>query len=119
MADREYNGWTNWHTWAFALWIDNSEQSHHARMFLCRAVVSADESCTVLSKHITLCAKELLLASGCTDDVDLGKVNFDEIADHWIEDVEEPETEYDRQQREDDEAGDLAMRFDKEHGSQD
>ena len=27
--DREYNGWTNWHTWNLMLWIDNTEEVYH------------------------------------------------------------------------------------------
>ena len=27
MTHKEYNGWTNYETWAVALWLDNSEQS--------------------------------------------------------------------------------------------
>ena len=114
MADREYNGWTNWDTWAFALWIDNVQHTHFARMLLCQEIVDTGGGCTELSKSLCIGAKELLMSSGCTDDIDLAKVSFDEIADHWIEDAEEPESAYDRQQRENDEAGDIAMRFERE-----
>ena len=24
----EYNGWTNWETWDFKLWMDNNEYDH-------------------------------------------------------------------------------------------
>ena len=34
MSNQEYNGWTNWETWNFKLWIDNSEDSYKAVMFL-------------------------------------------------------------------------------------
>lgn len=27
MTHKEYNGWTNYETWAVALWLDNDEQS--------------------------------------------------------------------------------------------
>lgn len=29
MEANKYNGWTNYETWAVALWIDNEESSYH------------------------------------------------------------------------------------------
>ena len=40
--DREYNGWTNWDTWAFALWVDNEESSYRARRELLNVASSAN-----------------------------------------------------------------------------
>jgi len=31
-----YNGWTNYETWAVALWIDNDEDSYRERQELAR-----------------------------------------------------------------------------------
>lgn len=32
MTDERYNGWTNYETWAAALWIDNDQEAYnHAR----------------------------------------------------------------------------------------
>ena len=28
MSDKKYNGWTNYETWAVALWIDNEQSSY-------------------------------------------------------------------------------------------
>ena len=34
MRNENYNGWTNWETWNFKLWLDNSEDSHKAVMYI-------------------------------------------------------------------------------------
>ena len=120
--DREYNGWTNWDTWAFALWVDNTELSYKVRRELCETVATsgrdAEDMPDVLEKVLRDNATNLLVVSGCKDPIELDNVNFEEISEHWMEDVEElipeEESEYDRMQREEDEHGDLLMRRDKE-----
>jgi|TARA_R100000084_G_C4551782_1_gene100427 hypothetical protein len=122
MTDREYNGWTNWDTWAFALWVDNTETSYRVRMGLCQTVAESDRDREdmdgVLAKVLRDNADDLLLVSGSTDTHDISKINFAEIAEHWMEDVEdlipEKESEYDERVRDEDEEGDILMRRDKE-----
>ena len=29
MQDNTYNGWTNWETWNFMLWVNNNEKLHN------------------------------------------------------------------------------------------
>ena len=93
MTDREYNGWTNWDTWAFALWVDNTETSYRVRMGLCQTVAESDRDREdmdgVLAKVLRDNADDLLLVSGSTDTHDISKINFAEIAEHWMEDVED------------------------------
>ena len=116
--DREYNGWTNWDTWAFALWVDNTELSYKTRMEICRCVAEQGSGVTVLGEELERLSKHLLIVSGCTDRIALDSVDFHEIAEHWWEDVEEyapsEESEYDRRMRDEDEEGDILMRRDKE-----
>jgi hypothetical protein len=35
-AEKSYNGWANYETWAVALWIDNEEESYVSRQALAR-----------------------------------------------------------------------------------
>lgn len=122
MTDREYNGWTNRDTWAFALWVDNTELSYKTRLELCKTIATSgrdkEDMPDVLAKVLQDNATNLLVVSGCNDTIDLDKINFKEISGHWMEEVEElipeEESEYDRMQREEDEHGDLLMRRDKE-----
>ena len=32
--DNTYNGWTNWETWNFKLWLDNSEDTYKSIIYL-------------------------------------------------------------------------------------
>jgi len=38
-----YNGWTNYETWAVALWIDNEEGSYYARQELAEPFIAPED----------------------------------------------------------------------------
>ena len=87
MSNQEYNGWTNWETWNFKLWIDNDESSY-------RAVLELAEDCekNELSKELELWADDMIKAvkieSGFFADVcnsAIKEINFYEIAESYIE----------------------------------
>ena len=52
----EYNGWTNYETWAVKLWMDNEESSY--RFWAERAQECADEAKGTLSANARLTGKE-------------------------------------------------------------
>lgn len=87
-TDNTYNGWTNWETWNFKLWIDNNESSY-------KAILELAESCEKkeLSKELRLWAYDMIEATrlecGFFADVcnsAVKQINFYEIAESYLED---------------------------------
>jgi hypothetical protein len=100
MTDR-YNGWTNYETWNVALWLGNDEGSYHywnhqayqclqdaegdkqeAALILARYLESEITEMNPLADHQASTYSDMLTAA-------LGRVNWDEIARHWIDDIDE------------------------------
>jgi len=81
MTDQEYNGWTNYETWATNLWIDEYQ------MFDAENVPESDSCLSdyveefVLSKLVDNFASDLIRCS-------LGNVNWSEILEHLREKFE-------------------------------
>ncbi len=107
--DKTYNGWTNYETWNVALWLDNDQGSYRhwrseaqdawdsaeATSYRTRESVAtrdlADRLKTDLEEGNPLadqasCYSDLLGAA-------LSEVNWDEIASHYIADVDKEEEE--------------------------
>lgn len=102
MATKTYNGWTNYETWAVALWIDNEEGSQNywqdearrtykvayatsyatkremAKFALADAMKEEFEQST---PEVTGLWADLLSAA-------LSEVDWHEVADHYLDDVE-------------------------------
>jgi hypothetical protein len=81
-----YNGWTNYETWAVALWIDNEPGSYEERRDLARRARSAYDLAGSLKSWMTDAAPDL----GATLWADLlgaalSEVNWQEIAENWYE----------------------------------
>jgi hypothetical protein len=92
---RQYNGWTNYETWAVALWLDNDERTYHEIRDLVEEhkdkelfvladvlrdyVLDLEDIYAVRSK--TSLASDLLGAA-------LEEVDWYEIAENYREDVE-------------------------------
>jgi hypothetical protein len=107
MADRTYNGWTNYETWCVNLWIDNDKGSQdfvrdQAREFYDEAkadtvghvVWTQSETARFrladwLKDHWEENRPELPDAYGDLLGGALGAVNWDEIARHHIDAVKE------------------------------
>ena len=95
MSNQEYNGWTNWETWNFKLWLDNSEDSYKAVMFLALEVEESKEGAFTLSKELEslandLCEESVVFESGFFNDVcnsAIKAVNFYEIAESYLEEL--------------------------------
>lgn len=93
-----YNGWTNYETWAVALWIDNEEPSYRQRVDMASEAVeehegNKEEAATLLSRQLKDWLEEMQPDLGGTLWGDLlnaamSEVNWYEIAESWVEEVE-------------------------------
>jgi hypothetical protein len=102
-----YNGWTNYETWNVALWIDNEEPSYRywrdvaqeawndaeATETFTRREVAALALAARLKDEVTEGAPELTGTYGDLLGAALSEVNWHEIADNWLDDVEVEEEE--------------------------
>jgi len=97
MTDQTYNGWTNWETWNFKLWIDNDEQSYKMVIEMAEDVYRRNKgTITDLSKELESFADNMrceikvdtgFFADVCNSAIKL--VNFYEIAESYLEEINE------------------------------
>lgn len=105
-----YNGWTNYETWNVALWIDNEEGTYHEAREKTQAAYDAtdedlsheercQEAARDLSNELEEWVKETMLPDlGASFAADLlgaavSEINWYELAEHWLSEVDEPEKE--------------------------
>lgn len=92
MANDKYNGWTNRATWLVQLWLDNEQGTQVALYDIAR---SNRESLANTADGIKDYIEELLpeLDGFAADlmSVAIGEVNWSEIAEHAIENLDEQE----------------------------
>ena len=107
MTKKEYSGWYNYETWNAALWLDNDQGSYGyftEEAQRCYNEASGDDrlydaTCRLeglLEAHFEQEAEENSPKYGWMADAInsyLGEVNFREIAEHYIEDVDKTEEE--------------------------
>ncbi len=115
MADKTYNGWTNYETWNVALWIDNEQGSYRQRCEMAQECWDQAEEPSVNARltgrepfsryEKARMALERALKSWIEDDApDLGaslysdllgaalqEVDWREIAENFLEDVDKEE----------------------------
>jgi hypothetical protein len=125
MSDNRYNGWTNYETWAVALWIDNDQGSQEhwggvAHEAYEEAVRDPNEDTRDQWTHSAAVAVAERLKDDLTDEEScpllgqasvysdlltaaLGEVNWYEIAEHMVEDCERAEIEADIRPADEDE----------------
>ncbi|NDC23223.1 MAG: hypothetical protein EBZ49_03705 [Proteobacteria bacterium] len=92
MTNEKYNGWTNYETWNFNLWFDDCF-TEQAQEFLDDCEGGKDEATRKLASYIEDYADEVLEIpkTGFLADMAsaaLREVNFEEIAEHYIDDCE-------------------------------
>lgn len=104
-----YNGWKNYETWNVALWIDNDQGSYSER---CEMAQRAWDEAEQDDKEDQLNDAKRALADSLKDWIEemnplasdasvfadllgaaLGEVDWYEIAENFLEDVEKPEPE--------------------------
>jgi hypothetical protein len=99
MNDKTHNGWANYETWAWNLWLDNEQGSQEAAMQMAREAIADAEPNAVFTKEQ---AAQYALADRMKDEAEeampevegvwadllrgaLSEVNWSEIAKYWIE----------------------------------
>ena len=107
MEKNEYNGWTNYETWNFKLWIDNDEMTNNCINDYARQLLTKSGRIPAVDRDADIYDLSLFL-SGLADhwvkDADLKpcwvsdmvnsavkEVNFYEIAEQWWLVIEEEE----------------------------
>lgn len=114
MTNETYNGWTNYETWNVALWLDNEENSYiywretaqacwdHATEKSAGVVWTRDEAATfalaeLLKADIEESNPVADSASMYADMMGaaLSEVNWREIAEHYIDDVDKGDEDAD------------------------
>jgi len=102
MANDRYNGWTNYKTWNCALWLDNDYGEYqHWRSVTLEALRNADgdtlaekkenaayDLSKALESYIEENAPEVSGFYGDILHAALRKVNYYEIAEHWLSDCD-------------------------------
>ncbi len=93
--DETYNGWKNYPTWAVNLWLENDEPLYRETLTMAKfARRQADPSNGLASSLRYWVTDELAPDLGATFAADLlryafGEVDWHEIADAWLENLEE------------------------------
>lgn len=95
MNTKEYNGWTNYETWNVKLWLDNDCDSYELARDLVR---QAGNDAYRVSKALQEMVEEQQPDLGASMFADLlsaalHEVNWYEIAEHYLADVEPEEDE--------------------------
>ncbi len=89
-----YNGWTNRETWLVGLWLDNEETSYTVCRMMARQTLekegdrAAGVFATYLREEIENSIPPLPGLAGDLMGVALAKVNWYEIAKHYLDDME-------------------------------
>ncbi len=90
MTKQEYNGWTNYETWNYKLWLDNNQATYDAVRTLAKKHNDAYELSIELSK-VAHDNAPLLEASFYSDvlNASIREVNFFEIAESYLEEIKD------------------------------
>ena len=90
-----YNGWTNYETWNVALWLDNEEGSYHYWNDRAQEIANdegkEDGACTLADELKASIGDNAPELEGTYSDLlsaALSEVDWYEIAEHYMSDVE-------------------------------
>ena len=96
----KYNGWTNYETWNFNLWITNEEEDYNYALELAEDSENPYELSKKLEGWAEDMANEVLTsneyAHGFIKDMvnsSVGEVNFYEVAEHLWDEIHDEEEE--------------------------
>ena len=78
--DKSYNGWTNWETWNYMLWINNNEKLHNLVMSNYKTLVNREFREKWLVGVAENCVGTELMSD--LKKSDIKNINFEEIIDH-------------------------------------
>jgi|ETNvirnome_6_100_1030635.scaffolds.fasta_scaffold123384_2 hypothetical protein len=86
MDDQTYNGWTNWETWNFKLWIDNDEELYNV---INRSAITLFNKKELFIKALKFTANKIVGTKLCMDlkKDDIVDINFHEIAESYLSEV--------------------------------
>ena len=101
MQKLDYNGWTNYETWNYKLWLDNDEKGYNLIQSLVKSVIKTEREKNQVFKMSEMLKMECLnnepnLKPSFYSDVlsaSLKEVNFYEIAEAYINDYKEEHQE--------------------------
>ena len=91
MSGNRYNGWTNWETWNFKLWLDNDMASHYSALDMMVIGNGVYEYARALETMAWDMRDDVLkdesgfFADACNNAIK--EINFFEIAEAYIDDV--------------------------------
>jgi len=93
MTKKEYNGWTNYETWAVKLWLDNEQSSSEfwneraKEQFERDAKNAKYDLANILKEHHEEALPELTGFAADLLNAAMSEVNWDEIAGSIIDDL--------------------------------
>lgn len=97
--NKSYNGWTNYETWAVALWIDNDQSTQEQAADMARDTRRRREYLHELADQLkSWVTDEMLPDLGASLAADLlgaavSEVDWAEIADHYLSDLDDEDSD--------------------------
>ena len=88
--EKEYNGWSNYETWVFKLWIDNDQELHKSVEEWCSRCYEYKiaEKLEHLANEMTIPENELIFTGLASDLLGraLQRINYFELAEVMVKD---------------------------------